>query len=66
MSVYDTNLVIRQFFRLVDLALLAGIVGIVFLVVKLFMTPLPPLEVGRRLQMRAAGGNIYPLNSAGI
>ena len=58
------SLVIRQFFRLVDLALLAGIVGIVFLVVKLFMTPLPPLEVGEAPSNEgAAGGNIYPLNS---
>ncbi len=40
------SLVIRQIFRLTDLALVIGVLVIGFLVVKLFLTPLPTLEPG--------------------
>ena len=58
------SLAIRRIFRLVDLALLAGIAGIVFLVVRLFMTPLPPLEeVEGSFEDEASAGKVYQLGA---
>jgi len=40
------SLIIRQIFRLLDVALVIAVVGAGALVVKLFLTELPPVEVG--------------------